>query len=1226
MKKGLLKLGVLLSAAAITVTTVSIAPQAEQNYQQIVYVDAQKGRDGGTGTKSSPFKTIDAAKDYVKKINKNMTGDIFVDIAPGEYYIEETLNFDASDSGTNGYDVIYGTSAEEKPLLTGGKHVEGEWKVVDSEKNIYAIPYDGPKYVRQIYVNDVRAQRAWTEGEYELMDDSNSVKTKDGYTTEFTDILNWRNISDIEFSFVRYWTNSLCAISSIKSREDGKIDILMDAALWKVLNESGRNGIPTMPWRIENAYELMDEPGEFYYDRTLKELYYIPRAGDDMATADVVVPYTERLVSVVGVIDEKAEHIVFKNLKFSHTAWYDPDVYRGWADAQNNLFDPDRTLGWLPSTVYVEFADYIDFYDCEISHVGGSGLTYQSASHDCEIIGNNVYDVAAGGMHFGHVALGGNSFEGDLRHDVYNFEVRNNWVHETGHSYRDSAGITVGYVSHANFIHNEVGNMAYSGFHVNWDWAGGLVKGKPFTNVHVDDNYIYNTMHGTPVNDGAAVYTLGVTGGSHDNYNTVSRNYIRQSVRTGQSGGLYTDEGSSYWELEDNVVDFYDAYHNEVGSKISWSQTWIYTNTFIYYRNCHVTDNADDWYDAGTETYAYDTTYVTECNWSDEAKAIIANAGLEPEYRAKMGGGKTRGFEKLILHNGENGYVDDGSNDGRTMRLDVGETRNFTYTAHNTWAEVVPQSDYSVEFKSLTPDIIDVTNNSVTAKAVGHGYMEFTVTYDGGKTQTRRVHVMCGDDLASVRFKDKTNVLLMDAELPLLLECTSALGNPITDYDVTYRTSNPDIATVSSKGVVKVVGEGDVEITAVVTADGTTVEQKRVITCTELKKFDTTGLKVTQINDLFNDPNGWYKGSKNVVVSNTKKDTMRIETPSSFSVYSGRTFENELLSFNAVITGPENGWPSIVFGQTDPQGYAISNTNTYIICIKPDQIELQRFNKGKRTMLFGIFGGNEGEYGILPNTYITYGKEANIQVGSFTQPDGNVRLILNVNGYNVFDVIDYLDNRVTGPGYFGIINQGGSTTLTKAAEVSADSSDKKQGFVDINKHWAKASINELYNNGFVAGVTETQFAPNNTITRAEFIAIVARIGRLTSSNGDSGFADVSPTAWYATSVAGAIEAGIIDSHFEQNGCFNPNAPIRRDEMAALLVLAYNCLTDDYPQDGDISKFADAGAVEPWAVAYMKNAVGGGLMYGNDLNCLNPQGSATRAEAAAMLQRFAEMVK
>ena len=72
MKKGLLKLGVLLSAAAITVTTVSIAPQAEQNYQQIVYVDAQKGRDGGTGTKSSPFKTISAAKDYVKKINKNM--------------------------------------------------------------------------------------------------------------------------------------------------------------------------------------------------------------------------------------------------------------------------------------------------------------------------------------------------------------------------------------------------------------------------------------------------------------------------------------------------------------------------------------------------------------------------------------------------------------------------------------------------------------------------------------------------------------------------------------------------------------------------------------------------------------------------------------------------------------------------------------------------------------------------------------------------------------------------------------------------------------------------------------------------------------------------------------------------------------------------------------------------------------------------------------------------
>lgn len=1233
MKKGFLRLGVLLSTVAVAATAFAVAPQAAENYQKTVYVDAN-AKSSGTGTESSPFRTIQAAKDYVRTINKNMTGDIFVDIAPGYYYIEETLNFGARDGGTNGYDVIWGSSSDERPLLSGGKYVTGDWKLSDGEKNIYEIPYDGPDYIRQIYVNDVRAQRAWTEGEYELMNDSNSVKTKDGYTTEFTDILEWRNIGDIEFSFVKLWTQSCCAVAGVEAREDGKADIKMDNAMWSQISVNKQNGTVEMPWKIENAYELLDEPGEFYYDRTLKTLYYIPREGDDMATAEVIVPYTDTLLSIGGSAGERTEHIVFKNLRFSHSAWYTPDYIRGWTDSQNNVRYGAVDNRWLPGAITIEYGDYIDFYECEISHIGQSGINYNKATHDNEFIGNHVYDTAAGATHFGSIMVYEDSngigvFKGDSSEDVYNLEVRNNYIHDFAHSYRDGVGITVGYVSYCSFIHNEVGNGPYSGFHVNWGWGGNLVKGKPSRDNHIEYNYIYNTMHGTPVNDGAAVYTLGVTGGTLDNPNTISNNYIRQTERTGGAGGLYTDEGSSYYLLENNVLDFYDAYNNEITTGFVWANTWTSTISFIQYVNCYTTDNPGEISDKGTVTGATGTKYVSECNWDDGAKKIIAESGLEDKYRKMWGGAKTKGFEKLILHNGENGYVQNDLQDARAMKLDIGETRYFTYSAQNTWAETVPKSEYSVVFTSLTPDIIDVTNNSVTAKKAGNGYMEFTVTYDGGKTQTRKVHIMCGDDLSTVEFKDRTTKLLLDAELTLELVCTSALGNTVTDYEVAYQSSNTNIATVSKNGVVKAVGEGNVVITATVTAEGKSVSASRTIACTKLTKFDTSGLKVTQINDLFNDVDGWYKRNATDFLNNSKKDTLYAETPSGFAMYKNKTFDNELLAFNLTVTGPDDGWPTIVFGQkSDPTVNPVGGSaDSYLICIKPHEIELQRFNSGiARTMLYGVYG-TEGKFGRMPNTYITYGKEANIQIGAFTNPDGGTRLIMNVNGYNVFDVVDDFENNFQGPYYFGCINQGGSFTFTRAAEVAADSEkEASDEFADINGHWAKTSINKLKEKGYVSGITKTAFAPNNTISRAEFLAVVTRILRLTASNTDSGYEDIPTWGWYAPAFAAALEAEIIDSHFVENNRINPEAPIRRDEMAAILVSAYNYMTGDYTEAADITSFNDCGSVEPWAVGYIRCAVGGGLMYGDDANNLNPTGTATRAEAAAMLQRFAETVE
>ncbi len=1223
----LIKAGVLLGAVMMAISSIGLQTLAESPYYKTVYVDASASG-AGNGTKDKPFKTIQEAKAYVRTINQNMTGDIFVDIAPGEYF-EGTLDFDEVDSGYNGYDVIYGSSSDERPLITGGKHVPSRWTLADAEKNIYSTSYAGVDYMRQIYVNDQRAELA-KGGWYEYVNKDVSEKTTTGYITEDTRMHEWRNITDVEFVYAELWTSGRCRVAATELLSDGRMEIKMHSAMWRELSVVKSNGRATFPWYVQNAYELLDEPGEFYYDRVEKKIYYMPREGEDMATAEVIVPHTVDLLTIEGTKENKITHIRFEGLEFSHSAWYRVDELGGWTDSQNNIYYADPEVPWLPSALTVNFATHIDFVDCKIEHIGQTGLNMVHGVNSCDIIGNEFNDLAAGAISIG-TANQGEPYNGDAREDTYNITFSNNWAHDVSKMYHASAIVTIGLLSDSSFTHNDVGNGSYTGFHTHYGWEGNITLGTGFTNVHVDDNYIYNTMHGTPINDGAAVYTMGSTGGQHGNYNTVSRNYIRQSGITNGAGGIYNDQGSSYWDQRDNVIDFYDSTMGPVAAQLLWSNTWNTQQSFVNFYDTYTTENCNGIYDVGIESDEYNTTFVRERQWDDKAKATIRNSGLEPEYRARLGGGKTEGFETIVLFNGEEKFINNGDFESRTFKLEVGESRTLSYEGQNTYGEVVPESEYSVEFKSLTPGIISVSGKTVTARGIGEGILEITTTYDGGKKQVREVSVMCGDNLKTVKWNDVTEKMLLDATMSTALTCTTEFGSVLKadDYDVYYYSTDPEIATVDQKGVITAKAEGTVEIVAAVTHDGHTVEGRRTMLCEPLRKFDTTGLKVTDITPIIQNTSKWYIiGAGNAASS--AENTVTVSTPGGYAMYMDQAYENELLNFNALVTGPDDGWPTIVFGQKEPTANPIGNAqHSYIICVKPTEIELQKFVNGARTMFYGVYGGNQGIYGIKPNTYIQYGKSYNIQIGAITQDDGNVRLIMNVDGYNVFDCLDTSDTKITGPVYFGCINQGtgGIWTFSPPVEAGFAAGDTAGGgFDDIAGHWARADINKLFAKGYVSGVTETTFAPNTAITKAEFTAILTRIMEAVAEDGYTGLADVKENAWYAKSVAGALGAGLIDSNLVKNDCFNPNAYITREEMASMMVLAYANFFDDYPEDADISGFADASAVEAWAYPYLENAVGGGLMYGDDANRLNPSANATRAEAAAMLSRFVKIIE
>ncbi len=179
-------------------------------------------------------------------------------------------------------------------------------------------------------------------------------------------------------------------------------------------------------------------------------------------------------------------------------------------------------------------------------------------------------------------------------------------------------------------------------------------------------------------------------------------------------------------------------------------------------------------------------------------------------------------------------------------------------------------------------------------------------------------------------------------------------------------------------------------------------------------------------------------------------------------------------------------------------------------------------------------------------------------------------------------------------------------------------------FIDIVGHWAHAEIEYMAEKGFVSGVGEKQFAPENKITRAEFASILARMAGLEPNAAAAGqFRDVPVDAWYRGTVGAAAGAGLVCGMSENS--FAPGEPVTREQMAAMLVRLIaekGGATDvsDADADGLLTGFSDAAAISAWAGSAVAQAVSDGLMVGRDSGIFVPLGSATRAEATAVLYR------
>ena len=265
---------------------------------------------------------------------------------------------------------------------------------------------------------------------------------------------------------------------------------------------------------------------------------------------------------------------------------------------------------------------------------------------------------------------------------------------------------------------------------------------------------------------------------------------------------------------------------------------------------------------------------------------------------------------------------------------------------------------------------------------------------------------------------------------------------------------------------------------------------------------------------------------------------------------------------------PEGTTAMDVFRQTlTANGYSYEAKGSYVqAVIKPDGTKVAEFSKGPNSGW--VFRVN-GEF-------------PDVAMQDCRLSDGDV--------IEVFFTADYMDE----PGMF-------------------------LPFTDVTNHWAYSAIKRVYTRGWMVGMDEKTFAPDQQLSRAMLAVILYAMAGEPAVTGESPFTDVPAGCWYTDAIVWAAQNGIVCGFGD--GTFRPNEAVTRAQ-AAVMLYGYAAFTGaDVTARADLSAYSDAGQIPAWAMDAMQWANARRLIVGRDSSHLAPNGGATRAEMAAILSAY-----
>ncbi len=553
------------SGYADTIAPLGVMNSAESPGLVSLYVSSE-GSDNNTGSIDAPFRTLEQARDAVRLINTPMQDDIYVLLRAGTYRLDHTFILTAQDSGRNGHRIIYKAYNNESVTISGGKEITG-WALVNGSSSIWSAPID-ESVSRQLFVNGVRAVRARTDTPVTGWRKIKPDKANDhlgGYRVSSnisSQMANWGNLQDVEIVSTKQWHQNSCKIDHIDSpvsTDPTLPNIYIQEPCWSHSNMAPKDVVNIgVPDRIENAYELLDQPGEWYLDKSAHRVFYIPRLAESMANAVVILPVIETLIrgsgapGVNGGSDGLLENVTFQGIRFAYTTWLQPESNDGFAEVQaNQVRDAAGNVIAPGAAVEFRYSRNITLERNSFIHLGGMGAFFVRGVSGSTIEGNTFDDISSNGIQVMGRQLGDPN-QLNIGNDIVgNNNILNNYIKGIGAEYPGAIGIMAEYVNNTSISNNDIENVPYSGISLGWGWnhPNGITGGNSI--MH---NYIAYSMQS--MDDGGGIYNVGQAKDDHpEDLTKIAYNVITDIPAKAVKGrAIYLDQGSGNILVDSNVA------------------------------------------------------------------------------------------------------------------------------------------------------------------------------------------------------------------------------------------------------------------------------------------------------------------------------------------------------------------------------------------------------------------------------------------------------------------------------------------------------------------------------------------------------------------------------------------------------------------------------------------------------------------------------------------------